>query len=77
MIGARIPAWTRAATIAVALAVSIAVFAVAWIAVRPLHRQQIVSVGSGVLNIQRSARSRRRPLPTAVRSSSCITTMGR
>lgn len=51
MEGARIPARTRAATIAVAFAVSIAVFAVAWIAVRPLHREQIVSVGSDVLNI--------------------------
>jgi hypothetical protein len=51
MEGAPIPARTRAATIAVALAVSIAALAVAWIVVRPMHREQILSAGSDVLDV--------------------------
>ncbi len=51
MEGAAIRARTRAATIAVAFAVSIAALAVAWIVVRPLHREQIVSAGSDVLDV--------------------------
>ncbi len=49
--GASIPRWTRAVTITVALAVSIAILAAAWIAIGPLHRATILPAGSNVLDV--------------------------
>ncbi len=48
---ARIPRRTRAATIAVALAVTIPVLALAWIALRPLRGVEIAPGGLGVVDV--------------------------
>jgi hypothetical protein len=51
MKGARIPRRTRAVTIAVALAVTVPVLALAWIALRPLRGAQVAPGGLGVVDV--------------------------